>query len=292
MVTFHHPPTGTNNPLRDFQPNNQNHYPGNVPGIYIYGIRTKVDGDLKFVPLVVGETGKLQNRLYKEHYLRKYFNPLRNLVVHPGNSTCDPKEIWNFSRKYYLMQEIQNIYGQILIFDNLPVRNINNQRVNGAVPLDQLLFYQQGNFFDIKHTGNVVANRSLNIQTYESIAYLTRLAGNPNADFVDVTQHMGKLMLTLANFSKNFYFVYADAIYSEPEHPLDLSVAADRRAIEKKIKQTIGQELNIHTSASARGVPANIQIDLSRIQNDLVNIGGHNHVDPNGAGGYINPLIL
>ena len=290
MITFHHPPTGTNNPLRDFQPNNQNHYPGNVPGIYIYGIRTKVEGDLKFVPLVVGETKNLRNRLFNDHYCGKFRIPfLKSLGLPAPRNAGDRKEVWNFPTAESSLAHIKSVYSDI---NHYNLFNNAGTKAQNSATLNHLLFFQNTNFFDFKYIGRPRTNQGTDIPIEDAVEYLSKLAINPFANCPAISFDTSKLIATLANFSENFYFVHADSITSTSGGQLDLSKHTDRQVIENTIKEALGNNLKIQTSAKAGNRIVPLQIDLSNIQSDLVNVGDHKYVDPNGPGGYMNSLIL
>jgi hypothetical protein len=125
-IIFKHPPVKdaagnlSLNPFKDFDPNKKDHYPDdNEVGVYILGIKAKVDNEVKFIPLVVGE-GKLRNRLYKDHYLSKFVTPLINLKEGKTKHIKEKKEIWNFSKSSYKKKEVKKIYADMHTYDKLP----------------------------------------------------------------------------------------------------------------------------------------------------------------------------
>ena len=86
------------NPFVDFDPKNPNHYPKGA-GVYIYGIRVVIEGEMKFVPICVGETVNLRIRLFEDHFVGKYLKNLENLTALKPKSIKEKKELWDFSKK-------------------------------------------------------------------------------------------------------------------------------------------------------------------------------------------------
>lgn len=272
-ITFHHPPTGTANPLIDFEPWNQNHYPpeGEV-GVYICGIRAKVDGVLKFIPMVVGE-GNLRDALYKRHYAGKYLTAFENLRGCKKKAISEKKEIWDFSKVRYSVPDLKNIYSDMYIYDGLPRLGRKHPTFFKAIiALNNLLYFQNVDFFNHKYglteiPRNVRADEAVLILAEKSAkATLPKLKCRMQKNYMN-------LILTLSNFTENFYFIYAvDS---------SLSTRPNRLAAEVATKSAL-KSVGIHTTAdSNRKGNINLieKIDFSEIQNELVNIGGHNYSD-------------
>lgn len=284
-VTFQHPPTGTTNPLIDFDPSNEKHYPTkNETGVYIYGIRAKVGSHLKFIPIVVGE-GNLFKRLYKDHYLGKLANPLAILLGDNSKKSGDAKELWDFSNNNMSIPELVNIYKDIDLYDKYLGKR---GKLSLVAPLHNLIFYQDRDFFHLKHSISPLGG-NVNVKTEESIDYLIDIITKGYTTNIKVIrEHASRILLTLGNFRDRFYFVYSSA----ENHPeIDFT---DKGVLHSTEKQTKGKlkKINIHTSAGemAGTVNGSIEIDLSQVQDELVNIGSHPFNDANGN--YINPLII
>jgi hypothetical protein len=281
-VTFQHPQTGTNNPLLDFQPSNPDHYRfENELGVYIYGLRAMVNGVFKFIPLVVGQ-GQLHERLYVDHYMGKFANPLAILLGSKILCSGDAKELWDFSNSFLTIQDLKKIYEDIKVYDSaLGKRN----KLELVVKLKHLVFFQNSNFFHLKHDAKLLTNQN-NIKTEQSVEYLINMINKgftENTD--DIIQHISKILLSLNCFRDRFYFVYASK-----REGSDLSDEQERESIEKATKKHL-KSINLYTTADARkGKEISIQIDLTKIQNELVNVGNHSYNDS--EGNYIKHLII
>jgi hypothetical protein len=284
-ITFQHPQTGTANPLIDFDPTNEKHYPTkNESGVYIYGIRAKVDSRLKFIPIVVGE-GNLYKRLYKDHYLGKFANPLAILLGDNSKKSGDAKELWDFSKTNMSIPELMNIYKDIDLYDKYLGKR---GKLSLVALLHNLIFFQNSDFFHLKHSISPLGG-NVNVKTEESIGYLIDIiVKGYTTNNKNISVHASRILLTLGNFRDKFYYVYASA-KNNPE--TDFADKGVLHSIEKQTKEKL-KKINIHTSAGemAGTIKDSIEIDLSGIQNELVNIGEHDFNNPNGN--YKNPLIL
>jgi hypothetical protein len=282
-VVFKHPLT--NNSLVNFDPSNKNHYPQKgEKGVYIYGLRLKIDGELKFIPIVVGESDDLHRRLFTEHYKEKFDNPLSILLGIPSNASGDAKEIWDFSKRNYQLNELIAIYNDLSYYDS---QLYSRNKCLNVATLSHLIFFQNSDFFHLKHNAIPLVNK-IKVKTENSIDVLINLINNGGINVIDVKQHIGKILSTLVNFRDNFYFVYAKNDLDNAE--LDFNNEVIRLDIEKQTKDKL-KLINIHTTADAKSVDKTIpiKIDLSNVRNELINIGNHNYND---NGNYINPFII
>jgi|688.fasta_scaffold367516_2 hypothetical protein len=277
-VYFYHPPTKTTNPLVDFEPWNGEHYPTEKEtGVYIYGIRVKIDGHLKFVPIVVGE-GVLFKRLYKDHYLGKFSNPLATLLGHSTKNSGDAKELWDFSNSNLTVSELEKIYLDIDSYDKALGKR---GKLSLVAKLPNLIFFQDSNFFHLKHTLSPV-EKNINIKIEESIDYLMDILVKGHITKTkDIREHVSRILLTLGNFRDRFYYVYASA---KNNLGIDFTDKGILLSIEKQTKDKL-KKINIFTSADERvgTIMDPIGIDLSQIQNELVNIGEHDFNNSNGS---------
>jgi hypothetical protein len=118
------------------------------------------------------------------------------------------------------------------------------------------------------------------------------------------------IIASKAVFDDNFYFIYSSLkndIQVENGHELFVNFQAyvtsgeymdgrkngPGRKIAESIEQATKQllsKINIYTSAKAHGNFYSMDIDLSRIKNELVNLGEHQYND--NSGNYINRLII
>lgn len=282
-VVFKHPPTGTKNPLRHFDPSNPNHYPKKgTYGVYIYGLRLKINGVLKFIPIVVGE-GDLFVRLFNDHYNKKFAIPLLNILGRSGKKSKDAKELWDFAKTHYTLPELSRIYADMKKYDS----QIGKRgKLSKIVHLNHLIFFQDHNFFLLKHGASTFGKKNIKIE--QSIQYLinmlvSRYAANSN----NIGNHISKIISTLANFRDNFYYVFACC--EDNDDKIDYNDEYIRWSIEKQTKNKL-DGIKLYTTADARKgslVPKH-KIDLRKVQNELVNVGGHKYGYPD----YNSPLIM
>ena len=286
-ITFHHPPTGTVNPLIDFEPWNTHHYPKvGEAGLYIYGIRAKVDRVLKFIPIVVGESGDLHNRLFNEHYMSKFVNPLGILLGNKQLNSGDPKEIWDFSQLDLKSKHVSDFYLDTNVYNTRPPKSIT--KAMHVSKLKHLIFFQDANFYHYR-MGIAPTPWVSNLRIEESVYYLTYLARICGLDQIrDLSELSSRLLITLNNFKEHFYYVYASQ-NNQPESE-DLLNEDGRKAAEHQVKDKL-KNIHIHTTADSKNVkyPASFELDLTNIQERLVNL--HDHQFDNVSGEYVN-LIL
>jgi hypothetical protein len=287
VIKFHHPPTGTANPFLTFDPSNIAQYP-NGNGIYIYGLRLDVIErgviNKKFVPLYVG-IGDLFNRLFNHHY--NNYNSLGTGI----------KDLWDFSAGVFTKYDIYSRYADMLYYDY-----INNYRtgmgggyrssleyMNELNEIKSLLFFQNINYFNVKF--------GLGFNPDPIIPNVNQLNVVP---FFGLNPSLIKIQNTKLKYDSDFYFVYASL--NNPEHirvcPTDKLTPQYNTAIEggdfnafleplEKASKKALNKIGIHTTAKAQGILCDTDIDLSDIQNDLINICVHTCGEP-----YVNPLIV
>lgn len=277
-IEFQAPPNTTS--LANFDPANKDHYPDlSEEGIYIYGIRLRVNSELKFVPVVVGE-GSLQSRLYIGHYQKKFLNPINYLAGYSVKSCGDPKEIWDFSKLDVNDMDLNGLYSDICTY-NYPLSKISSKTLM-ASRLVHLLYFQDVNFYN--HRFGIIPNSgTVNLNVVQAIQYLASLHSLSSAQ--SIHEMTTRIILTLYNFKEHFYYVYA----SSNDYPALINKKT-RQSIEFNIKERL-KLINIYTSAKATGkIAPSLLFDFSNIQDDLLCIGNHNYLNP--TGGYIKPLVL
>lgn len=248
-IIFNHPPAldaerkHSKNPFVDFDPSNEDHYPlENEVGVYILGIKAKVDHELKFIPLVVGE-GKLRNRLYNDHYLSKYVTPLINLAEGKTKKIKEKKEIWNFSKSNYKKEEVKKIYADMHTYDKLP-RNGRTEKpfLSVIADLKNLLYFQNKNFFNCRFSK--FNDSHVDMRSDESVLYLIELLNDKKyvKRHLEIQKNIFELVLTLKNLSNNFYFVYTSQEV--------FSTTSNKHFIEVGVKQEL-EKLGIYTTADS-----------------------------------------
>jgi hypothetical protein len=295
-ITFDHPPTGTNNQLIDFDPSNPRHYPPvGEEGVYIYGIRAKVNGKLKFIPIVVGESKDLRNRLLEDHYKGKFVKAFENLIYCQNSSISEKKEIWDFSRWRYDLHELRLIYSDMAFYNRHPRGRSLPPFLTAIANLNHLLYIQNIDLYNYRFK---LTESIRNIRSDQAIRLLMEKSGYPIFAPVKMAMHLNasNLILTLKNFNENFYFVYAcynNQLENEntPEIKNLLISKTGRRAAEHQLKNKL-KNIHIHTTANSKNIKysCSLQFDMGQIRNELVNVGGHSYNDL--TGNYITSLIL
>jgi hypothetical protein len=273
-IQFQHPSNGFTN----FNPSDVNNYSNlNLPGIYIYGLRQTIKGirGKTFIPLYVGITENLKKRLYNDHFLQESW---------PGKKSS-LKEIFDFSNKVYSLKDIADRYRDMLIYDL--VTNCGGKQRPIISYLKHLVWFQDLTFFNQKIGANIFPLPITNSNHLDS--YKNGLLASMKNNSLDVIITKGEL--TKKKFNNDFYFVYAtyqDIINSNNVIDLKNSKLSSNynkesaEKIELRTKKVLNQ-LGINTTAKANGMDIQIKIDLSLIQNDLINLTGKP---------FINPLIL
>jgi hypothetical protein len=290
-ITFHHPPTGTVNPFKDFTPGNIHHYPDKA-GVYIFGLKIPISGIIKFVPIYVGIAKNLRNRLW-QHYCEERTG---------GNS------------KWYVFDyasiktgaDVVDLYNCMRIADS-------KKRFNKFRFSEKLIWFNDSRFFDWKLGINGISGYVSHSGVLASIL--------PDGDLNHISiknpsSNANNLKSMIENskslFDQGFYFAYSclskDDISIDKHHPLfqlfdeynNGNVYMNSRKngpgknlaerIELAAKSSLAT-INIYTSAKAVGEIHKMEIDLQEIQNELVNVGGHAY-NVDSTGNYVTPLIL
>jgi hypothetical protein len=245
------------NPFIDFDPNNPNHYPEGA-GVYIYGVKVEVDNQLKFVPVCVGESLNLRKRLLNDHYHGKFVKNHQNIINGTNKRISEKKELWNFSLTQMTMLQVAHLYCDMRIYSIM--RNERNRTSNQFLErlnkLKNLIYFQNENFFNIKHNLIFQPNHS-NISASEAAA-----------------KYSGSSMMikeTLKNFCENFYFVYADDLELAGHSLLNVE---DRLNVEVKLKDFLGDNYCIYTTADSnrKGRGFDVNFDFTAIVNELVQL--------------------
>lgn len=265
-IQFQHPSNG----FANFNPSDDSHYSNlNLPGIYIYGLRLEfiINGktERKFVPMAVGETDNLKRRLFSEHY---------SLLNTNGNSL---KEIFNWSSVRSL-NDLKDVYSDM--------SNYKQSKTLHNSTLKNLIWYNDSEFYDNKF------KLSLHKSKYVSGTGVLKSIGQ-NGDLDSIFLNNNRLyqalkmktdiILTKEIFVNNFYFIYATEENIIQTDKFSLNIRSNRLNVEKTIKNLL-IKINIFTTAdSRRGSLISLSLDLSCIQNELINLTDKP---------FINPLIL
>jgi len=247
----------SNNPFIDFDPKNPDHYPKGA-GVYIYGIKVKVDNQLKFVPVCVGESCDLRNRLFKDHYQGKFVKNYQNIINGTNKRISEKKELWNFSLTQMTILQVTHLYDDTRIYDIMSgeINKTSNQFLARLTKLKNLIYFQNDNFFNIKH--------SLIFQLNHSNISASQAADKYSGSSIMIKE-------TLKNFCKNFYFVYADDLELEGHSFLNVE---DRLNVEVKLKAFLSEYYGIFTTADdkRKGRDFDVNFDFTAIENELVQL--------------------
>ncbi len=247
----------SNNPFLDFDPNNPNHYP-KVAGVYIYGIKIKVDNELKFVPICVGESLNLRKRLFNDHYQEKFVKNYQNIINGTNQSIKEKKELWNFSLAQMTILQVAHLYCDMRIYNIM--RNERNRTSKQFLArlneLKNLIYFQNENFFNIKY-GLIFQSNQSNLSASEA-------ANNYSESALVIKE-------TVKNFCEKFYFVYADDLKLEGH---SFSNREDRLNVEVKLKDFLGDNYGIYTTADSnrKGRDYDVHFDFTAIENELVQL--------------------
>lgn len=263
MLILQHPPVVNSNgiisenPFNDFDPYNPMHYPIGS-GVYIYGIKVEIDGVLRFVPICVGESENLKERLQKDHFIGKFQKNYANLFSTKQKKISEKKELWDFSKNQISMLDLSKIYCDMrhYIFMN---SGRNRRALEYMLRLNQLknlIYFQNKNYFNAKY-GYPHENLHRNISASDACSQFPK--------------SYDKISSTLKNFTDNFYFVYANSIENEEINLNDLD---DRLNLEVKLNQALIDQFDIYTTADRNrtGRDFEIQFDFSLILEQIVNL--------------------
>lgn len=254
-IQFQHPINGFTN----FNPSDVNHYSNlNLPGIYIYGLRLEliINGktEIKFVPMAVGETDNLKRRLFSEHY---------SLLSTNGNS---PKEIFNWA-SISCLNDLIDVYADM--------SNYKQSKTAHNSTLKNLIWYNDSVFFDNK------LNLSLFKSKYISgTGVLKSIGQNGDLDSIffnnkrlyEALKMKIDILLTKEMFVNNFYFIYATDNNINKKNNFSLNLSTNRLSVEKIVKNLLVKISLFTTADSRRGNIIPLSLDLSCIQNDLINL--------------------
>jgi hypothetical protein len=254
-VTFNNPISG----FSDFSPSDINLYPSG-PGVYIYGLRRLIDNKLVFIPLYVGIALDLQKRLW-QHYCEERTD---------GNSKWYVFDYTSLST----INSIQKLYEDMKQADSY--RGINLKRFS-----ENLIWFNHKDFFNSKldtNNSNYISNSGV----------LSSILSNGDLDKIKLpssTILKNKIIDSKHQFDDNFYFVYS-SLSNNVEFE-DKSVKLDsnnylngrKNGIGKSIAESIEvatksklKTINIYTSAKAHGKILPMQIDLTCIKDNLINL--------------------
>jgi hypothetical protein len=202
-IIFQHPPTGTKDPFKDFEPWNPRHYPEGG-GVYIYGLKLKIDNVLKFVPIYVGKHNTNLGKRIFEHYYQERM---------PGNS-C--KEIFDLT-KIKSLSDIKEIYDAMREYDS--ERGKSSKKISN----EKLIWFNDKDFF------NTYISKSLGKYKYVSLSNYISGSGHlaslyPKVGDFDlmiskdktiaecIRELNDKIVASKSLYNDKFYFLFANNI--------------------------------------------------------------------------------
>ncbi len=226
-----------------------------VPGVYIYGLLLDVKSasgkmEQKFCPTAVGESNKLNTRLDKQKY---------KLYKSGGKGV---KELFDFSHLTYTRVMLKQNYSDMRVYDtHLNGRNKLTKLIGimSKGRMNDLIYFQDFNFFNHKLGLPTIAKKD-NKNHIEAISELRKISSGYSNLFADTIEKTKK------TYEDRFYFVLA-----LEEQANDFKNKRDRENIESNAKFAL-QEKNIFTTEKHRKNVPKISIDLSEIENILIDL--------------------
>lgn len=281
QVTFTDPINqGLYAPFKD--PTNFSQIP-ETSGVYIYGLKLCINKIDSFIPLYVGTAKNLRRRL-RQHYLEERT---------AGNSK---KEIFNLSNVKTIV-DIQTIYTDMVSYDSYRGKNAARYKINS------LIWFNHNDFFDFrlklnKGTSTYLSNSGHLASIYMPGGDLDKI--NSINQLSGANKLKNEILNTKSLYDKGYYFAYAELLKDvtiESKHELFTKFDEYKRTkkytnikdngwgetiakrIENATKEAL-KKIKIHTTAKADGNQISMEIDLSKLQNVLVNVGNHNYNSP------------
>ncbi len=286
-IKYNHPPVIGGNPFENFNPSDLSQYPEGV-GIYCYGFRKKIDGKKVFIPLYVGISENLKARLF-QHYKEEKSN---------GNSKWYVFDYQSLSSKI----AVSDLYNDMMISDSK--KGVNISRYS-----NKLIWFNNSSFFNFK--------LKVTCSKYKSNSGVrSSILTNGDLDEIQLHQPLSnasklkkEIIESKAIFDEDFYFIYSsldehveinqdDELYdlfktyqSSKVYKIGLKNGPGKTICEKieHLTKNKLRNIDIYTVAKSHGKLISGDIDLSNIQNQLINLENHNY---NTGGVFINPLVL
>jgi hypothetical protein len=276
-----------------FNPNELNAIP-NKPGVYIVGVKIDINGQgEKFCPLIVGQSTNLKNRITGHR--------------DPDNTSTSRgelnsfKEIFNFE---VLHKNPSNFYEDIKIWDEGWISKHHKKRTDLKILCESiklnhnsLIWFPNPIFYDVYF--GVASNININVALNRHNATIQKRNNLTDISSQNAKDLINKINKARTQINDNYFIAYAYS-NSEMNEDVDFKNVVLREEIESATKWKLLNHLKISTYAGINGAGKNIwskletgqninlDLDLSAIQNDLVNLGGHTFGSPN----YNSPLIL
>jgi hypothetical protein len=248
------------------------------PGVYIYGIKLECEESEylkdKFLPLYVGIAKDLRIRLKNEHYNGLKIN---------GNGK---KEIFDLTDINCNIKNIKDLYNQMKIYDS--VRGIHLKRF----ALARLIWFNNFSFFDYKlnlpnstSTYVVDSGHQFSIKPKGDLDNIQIKDPKSNALLLK-----NKIVDTKSIFTNQFYFFYVKLtdvkstilsnheLYDKNNGYLWRNNNARGEGmnvcerVELTTKGALEKQYKIYTTAEAKGKTSDMNIDFSKVKNELINL--------------------
>lgn len=250
----------------------------NEPGVYIYGIKLECEESEglkdKFLPLYVGIAKDLRYRLKNNHY--------KGLKINGKGK----KEIFDLGDIYCDKNNIINLYTEMEIYDS--VRGIDQKRY----ALKRLIWFNNFSFFDYK------LNLPYSTSTYVvDSGHQYTIKDKGDLDNIQIKHPKSnaallknKIIDTKSIFTNQFYFFYAKLTDFKstilPNHELydknngyvwgNGNARAEGKNVCERVelttKEALKKQYKIYTTAEAKGKTSNMNIDFSKVKNELINL--------------------
>lgn len=249
----------------------------NEPGVYVYGVNLLChnDGSLnhKFMPLYIGISDNLRNRL-KNHYKG---------LTSKGNGK---KEIFNLSHIQCNRNNIVSIYSDMQAYDNH--RGLHPNRFC----LDSLIWFNDSSFFAEKlklpkGSSKYIPNSGVqsSIKVGGDLDTIQRIFPNGR-----VNSLKDSIVNTKSIYETQFYFFFVKlsdvyptisnnhSLYSKEYRWKTVGKRDNGMYVAEIIEHTTKEKLKsikIYTTAEAQRHIEKMDIDLSLVQNELINMTGN-----------------
>jgi hypothetical protein len=255
-ITFHPPTTIAGVPANPFVPSDPRHYPKG-PGVYIYGLRLPIDNKVKFIPLYVGKhKTNVGNRIFEHYYHERM----------PGSSN---KEIFDLTNLMGL-NDVKKLYAAMKVYDGY------RGKVKARLKINELIWFNDKVFFDEYISSKT--GRSLKLSQYLSgsghlaslfpdCGDLDKIIAKDSSTNFFINDLKRRIISSKSLFNDSFYYAYATVEKTDPTNIL---------LYENSTKLAL-QSIGLHTTADAKKEILDIDIDLTNIQKELVNVGCHSY---------------
>lgn len=213
-------------------------------GVYIWGMKVKVNGATYFAPWCVGE-GRLRERI-ETHYFG---------LCSRGSYK---EELFDFSQDEYSISDIRRLYQAMNEYDHKVRKAGKSDLKSGKFPkldaaclIDRLIFWQDNRFLHHKSTGTYKGVLKYDIHDQSAImpsGWLDVIhAKDPDSKAMDLKARITKCK---KNFDHGFYFLYVLQVDGTSTKQME---HATKDALKK---------VGIYTTADAKGGYADTTIEL------------------------------